>query len=80
MENDEIMQEPMPEPTPEQREEWEAERKAHEEKTMGPYREAAKQRNQSAAIIAEHDELLADMLYEMTMNEIGGEEEQNDGV
>ena len=36
MDNDEIMQEPMPDPTPEQREEWEAERKAHEEKTMGP--------------------------------------------
>ncbi len=69
----------MPDQTPEQREKWEEERKANEEKTMAPYREAAKQREQSAAIIAEHDELLADMLYEMTMNKIGGEEE-SDGV
>ena len=37
-----------------------------------PYRAARKQREESAATLAEHDELIADMLYEMTMKEMEG--------
>lgn len=58
-------------PAPEQLAEMEAAREAQEEANLGAMRRAAKLRRQSAAIIAEHDELLADILYEMTMNELG---------
>lgn len=59
----------MPEPTPEQLAEMEAERQAQDEAIFGPVRRAAEQRRNSAAVIAEHDELLADMLYEITMGQ-----------
>lgn len=58
-------------PAPEELAEMEAAREAQEEAIYGAARNAAKLRRQSAAIIAEHDELLADILYEMTMNELG---------
>lgn len=51
--------------------EWERKRKEEEEKRLKPYKEAAAQRKESAAIIAEHDELIADMLYEIIINELG---------
>lgn len=51
-------------------EEWERKRKEEEEAKIAPYKAASDQRKESAEIIAEHDELLADMLFEMTMNEI----------
>ena len=51
-------------------EEWEKKRKEEEEAKIAPYKAASDQRKESAEIIAEHDELLADMLFEMTMNEI----------
>ena len=51
-------------------EEWERKRKEEEEAKISPYKVASDQRKESAEIIAEHDELLADMLFEMTMNEI----------
>ena len=51
--------------------EWERKRKEEEEKKLKPYKEAAAQRKESAAIIAEHDELIADMLYEIIINELG---------
>lgn len=41
-----------------------------EERELAPYRAAANQRKESAAIIAEHDELLADMLFEITMKDM----------
>lgn len=71
MDENEIVREPMPEPTPEQREAEEKEREAREEAIYGPARRAAQQRHDSAQIVAEHDDLLADMLYEITMNEFG---------
>lgn len=37
-----------------------------------PYRAAKEQRQTIAAIIAEHDNMLADMLFELTMNELEG--------
>ncbi len=73
MDENEIMEPAMPEPTPEQIAEEEAARKAQEEATYGPMREAAKQRRDSAEIVAEHDDLLADMLYEITMGQFGEE-------
>lgn len=73
-ENQTETMEPMtPEPTPEQLAEMEAERQAQDEATYGPMREAAQQRRNSAEVIAEHDELLADMLYELTMGQFGEE-------
>lgn len=51
-------------------EEWERKRKEEEEAKIAPYKAVSDQRKESAEIIAEHDELLADMLFEMTMNEI----------
>lgn len=42
------------------------------EDATAPYRAAREQRQTSAAIIAEHDNLLADMLFEMTMNKLEG--------
>lgn len=41
-----------------------------EERELAPYRAAANQRKESAAIIAEHDEMLADMLFEITMKDM----------
>lgn len=64
---------PVPELTPEQLAEMEEAQRTEDEATYGAARNAAKQRRQSAAIIAEHDELLADMLYEITMNQFGEE-------
>lgn len=51
-------------------EEWERKRKEEEEAKIAPYKAASDQRKENAEIIAEHDELLADILFEMTMNEI----------
>lgn len=53
--------------------EWERKRREAEEAELAGARAAAKHRKESAAIIAEHDELLADMLFEMTMNEMSEE-------
>ena len=70
----ENMSNPMPmEFTPEQLERDEAERAAHEEKTFAPYRKAREQREVSAEIVAEHDDMLAEMLFEITMNQFGEE-------
>ncbi len=69
----EYMEPMMPDPTPEQLAEMEAERQAQDEAIFGPVRRAAEQRRNNAAVIAEHDELLADMLYELTMGQLGEE-------
>ena len=50
--------------TPEQIEQEEAERAAHENEIYGPYREAAQKRNNSAEIVAEHDDMIAEMRAE----------------
>lgn len=77
MNENETMQEtpemPTPELTPEQLAEIEGAQREQEEATYGKARSAAQQRRQSAAIIAEHDDLLADMLYEITMGQFGEE-------
>lgn len=77
MNENETMQEtpemPTPDLTPEQLAEIEDAKREQEEATYGKTRSAAQQRRQSAAIIAEHDDLLADMLYEITMGQFGEE-------
>lgn len=47
--------------------EWDRKRREAQEAALAPYRAT---RNQ----INEHDELMADILYEITLMEIGGEE------
>ena len=71
MSNTEITHEPMRELTPEEQARLEAEAAKNREKVLAPYKEACEQRKNSAAIIAEHDNLLAEVLFEITMNAIG---------
>lgn len=52
--------------TPEEEAEQEAERQRIREAMIGPYRELAE-------AVREHDELMAETLYELTMLEIGEE-------
>lgn len=73
--------EPFPAPpTPEQIAEWEAEREARSEAELAPYKAFAARQKANTETIAENDDLMAEMLYEMTISAIGGEEESNDGV
>ncbi len=64
-----IPAEEIPGPTPEQEEEWERERKAAWEAKMKPFKELVE-------AVREHDELMADMLYELIMLEYGEDEEE----
>lgn len=59
--------------TDEEAAELDAARKAAWEKELEPYTKAAQQRKENTEVIAEHDELLSDILFEMTMNEMGEE-------
>jgi len=71
MEENEIMTEELMDAPDYDPDEEERKRREEEERRLAPYREAAKQRKESAQIVAEHDELLADILFEMTLNELG---------
>lgn len=57
----------MPGP-PDDPEEWERKRREEQEAKLAPYKATREQIN-------EHDELMADMLYEVTLLELGVEEE-----
>lgn len=70
-ENVKIPQEPGM--TDEEIAELERQRAEAEEARLAPYKRAKQQREDSAAIIAEHDEMLAEMLFEITMNQFGEE-------
>lgn len=59
-----------PEMTAEEIAALEVERKAAEEELLKPAKEAAQKRNDTADIVAEHDDLMAEMLYEMSLNEV----------
>lgn len=59
--------EPEPGPTPEQQEEEERERQAIQAAKLKPYRDIKN-------TINEHDDLMAEALYEITMLQIGMEE------
>ena len=61
-----LNEEPESGPTPEQEEEWERERIAAWNALIQPYRDVKAQIN-------EHDDLMADALYEITMLELGME-------
>lgn len=71
-ENEVLTPEEMPEPADYDPEEEEERRRREHEAELAPYKAAAKQRKESAEIVAEHDNLLADMLFEITMNEMEG--------
>lgn len=58
-----------PEPTPEQEEEWEREREAAWEEMLAPFK-AIKE------TIADHDDLMAETMYELTLLELGMEEDE----
>ena len=47
-------------------------RRREEEERLAPFREAADQRKQSAAIVAEHDELIVEAMYELAVMKMGG--------
>lgn len=61
-----LTEEPEPGPTPEEEEEWERERQAAWEAKIKPFRELKN-------TISEHDDLMADTLYEITLLELGME-------
>ena len=68
---------PEPQPTDEDFARWEKERKQRETAMLKPYKDAAKERKKAAAlstdnadISAQHDDLLAELYYEMTMMEL----------
>ena len=63
----------MPELTDEEKARLEEEAQANRDAELAPYKAAAKQRQQSADVIAEHDDLLAEMLFEITMTGFGEE-------
>lgn len=69
--NDEMMM-AEPAPTPEEIAQWEAERRAREDAELEPYRKAAQQRRETAEIAAEHDDLIAELLFSETMRELEG--------
>lgn len=60
-----------PELTDEEIAAQEAAREAELEAKLAPCKEAAKQRRESADVVAEHDAILADVLYELTMTQFG---------
>lgn len=60
-------EEPTPRPTPEEEEEWERQREAAWNAKIQPFRNLKAQIN-------EHDDLMADALYELTLLELGMEE------
>lgn len=59
--------EPEPGPTPEEEEEWERQRIAEWNAKIQPFRDLKTQ-------ISDHDDLMADALYEITLIELGMEE------
>ena len=61
---------PEHDPTPEEIEEWERERAEREAAKIAPFRAAAAERHRATDINAEHDDLLAELLFEITVNEI----------
>lgn len=50
----------------------EAERNATKEAELAQAKKAAEMRNKSAEVIAEHDDMLAEILFEITVNETEG--------
>ena len=50
----------------------EAERKAAREAELAPAKKDADMRKENAKVIAEHDDMLAELLFEITVNETEG--------
>lgn len=66
---DEIL-EPEPGPTPEEQEEWERQRKEEWEKKIAPFRALHDRLQTHEEAIEQHDELLSDALFEISMLEM----------
>lgn len=60
----------IPPMTPEEIEEMERQAAEERERRLKPYTDAAKMRRQSAEIIAEHDDILAELMYNDTIREL----------
>lgn len=60
-----------PELTDEQISVLEEQRTQAETERLAPFVAAKQQRQENAAIVAEHDEAIADILYEITLNDLG---------
>ena len=58
--------------TGEELEALEALRDEEQDRALEPYRRAAAQRRQSAEIVAEHDEILAELMFNDVMRELEG--------
>lgn len=61
----------LPELTDEQISALEEQRTQAETERLAPFVAAKQQRQENAAIVAEHDEAIADILYEITLNDLG---------
>lgn len=64
---EEMQMEPHREPTPEEIAAWEQERVAEQKRKIQPFRDFNGQQADNTAVIAEHDNMMAEMLYELTM-------------
>lgn len=60
----------IPPMTPEEIEEMERQAAEERKRRLKPYTDAAKMRRQSAEIIAEHDDILAELMYNDTIREL----------
>lgn len=61
-----------PQMTDEEIAKMDADRKAAKEAEIAPYKAAAKQRQENSQIIADHDDCLAELLYENSLKEVEG--------
>ena len=64
---EEMQMEPRHEPTPEEIAAWEQERAAEQEQATKPFRDFNNQQADNTVVIDEHDNMMDDMLYELTM-------------
>lgn len=63
----EVYADDFPQPTDEDLRRWEREREERREAYLAPFRAATAQRKESARLTAEHDNDLAELLFEITM-------------
>lgn len=69
-ENEATIMEEIREPSPEEIQIWDEERKKNREAELAAAKAAAEMRKSTAKIIAEHDDILAEVLFELTLKDI----------
>ena len=67
---DQAFADDFPQPTDEDLRRWEREREERWEAYLAPFKAAAAQRKESARLSAEHDNDLAEILFEITMMQL----------